>query len=316
MSRWTGLEGEARALSAMAWLGSGEGDEAQFGLTSDGLVDLRGLRLPEVQVVGEARVGGLSWDVLSEVLEISGRRLVDVDLSNSVVPHLRLFDCELDGCVVQHAHCQDWRLWRCDVQNTSFAGTDLRGSLLGGDGTSLNTWVKVSFDGADLRDCGFADSIMTQCSFRDTKFLRPQFVRMHLTDCIFTGRLKTAMFVGSAGTSGVRTSPFTRVDFTGSIFEDVAFVGCRFDEVLLPTAGGVWAVESFPPVARRMLALLESDVSSAAEELRFTLEHAVRYDATDDTVCVFNDSDLARWGGENLVRLTHQTFELASKPQE
>ncbi|MEP9382977.1 pentapeptide repeat-containing protein [Nocardioides cheoyonin] len=245
------------------------------------------------------------------LLELSGQRWEDLELSDASLPSLRFFDSEIVNCRVDSTRCQDWRLWNTTMAQSSFVDADLRESALATWWEQkANTWRGVRFDRADMRGLPLEGALFEGCSFRGTRLEGTEFKQTELRDCVFAGRLKDLRFDGRSFPDAPTPNPLVNVDFSAASFEFVEFDGCRFEGVSLPR--GVFAIERFPAVAGQVNAALAANDSLEAKSVGAMIENAIRTPGPPDSVGVFNRADYVAFGGEALADFAEALFHDAS----
>lgn len=292
----------------------GERAEAPPGIgTYEGRIDLRGFALPSSKVVGSLSVGGIKAEKMDGIHEFHTTRWHAIDLSHARLSTVRFFGAVISDCRFDSAICLDWRLWDTTVVESSFAGSNLRdAALLTWQNGRTNTWRDVNFDGADLRGAHGLGGVLERCSFGETRLKGFNFLQVAIRHCRFTGLLQDILFDGRE-IPGRRPQPevMTDVDFSKAVFQEVEFRGCHFDGVELPK--GVYVIPRFPPVARRVLELLEHDESLEARMLRAEMNGQLKRPGADTSVTVFNRADYLTSGGEPLADLVESLLLEALK---
>jgi uncharacterized protein YjbI with pentapeptide repeats len=299
--RWTTAEGQALQADAFRWLD--EGGKRPGGLSEfEGRVDLRGITLPDPRILGKMVAGGLTFDVAGGVISLKGARWSDLDLSQSRLSHLRFTSSVISNCRFDGADCLDWRLWRSEVNECSFERADLRDAAIGTwQQERGNVWRDVSFDRADLRGAFTHGGLLSGCTFRGSRLVGFQFLFVAIEDCVFAGRMKNVLFDERTIAGKAPPAPLRRVDFSESIFEDVDFRGCHFEDVRLPTTPSIRLIEKYPMVARRALELASITDSVEGRRVAAVLRGDLKLPGADDSVTVFNRDDWLSWGGEALA---------------
>ena len=304
LDRWKSSKGRTLAAEAIECLtGVRKGPPEGFG-TYEGRRDLRGLVAALPVVRGLVASGQDAAEIADGLVEVRGVQWEAFDLSHARLPSLRFFGSQISGCRFDEASCRDWRLWASEVSDSSFVGSDLRDSAIGTwqDGRS-NVWRAVSFDRADLRGALGLGCHLDGCTFRDSRMSDAQFQQVTMRDCTFSGAMKDVLFDCRELPGKPTGDVLVNIDFSDATFEDVEFRGCRFDGVKLPQTPGVYAIPGFPQVARRVLDLLEENLSVEARMLRSELKVALKLPGRDDSVGVFNRRDYLASGGESLADL-------------
>lgn len=135
--------------------------------------------------------GGPAFLSLPVVRKIRFRQL---DLTGSRLPDWTLRNVEIADCRFDEAMLHDWAIFGGTVSDTSFRGTDLRGSNVG-KGTIYRS---CSFEETDFRKTSSTAVTFEDCSFvranlKDVEFPDSRFVR-----CRFAGLIDGTSFGGEA----------------------------------------------------------------------------------------------------------------------
>jgi uncharacterized protein YjbI with pentapeptide repeats len=282
-SRWEGDDGTALAAQVLTRLVAGEPlDDLGLDRHEDRW-DLRGLAVPDPEIVATAEVvDASSGDVpplgvalASGFLTFRGVGLADLDLSGARLQHLRFFDVTLSNCVFEGAACQDWRGWRLDVEGCSFRNAKLRDAALGTWSEQRgNRFTDVDFRRADLRGSVWQGAVLVDCDFGEARLDGVEFRACELIRCRFAGLLDEVRFLGDP--SVVIDKPdfgrFEDVDFSGATLRTVEFLDLSLSGVTFPDESDEQVVvHHYPCVVRRALELLGDDLSPEVSFLRSTM---------------------------------------------
>jgi len=245
------------------------------------------------------------------LVNLRGVSLAGLDLSGAVLPSLRLFGVRIEGCRLDGASCRDWRMWGTTVADSSFAGADLRGSVVGSwhEGRR-NEWRRVDFQGADLRHAVSWAALFEDCDFARARLDSVRFEQCALARCRFSGSLRRVAFDGRELPDRAAPSPLHGVDFRAARFEQVEFLGCKLDRAILPEDPDLELIPHYRCVVERSLALLEGDGSLEARMLRAEFTNALRMMRAADEDFVFNRRDY-RGRDEGLLRLAEDVYRRA-----
>ena len=232
-----------------------------------------------------------------------------LDLSYARLAHLRFSAASISNCVFEDAGCRDWRLWDSQIESSSFARADLRDAAIATwYEAKTNDWRGVRFDGADLRGGVAIGGSFVDSSFRGAKLDGVEFQQSHIERCTFDGLMRDVIFDGRDLPDKPRPTPLRRVDFSGAVFEDVAFRGCSFDDVRMPDIPGIRVIRRYPVIARRVLALAEATTSVEGRMLASELRNALKRPGADDSIAVLNRRDYLAAGGESFADFAEALF--------
>jgi uncharacterized protein YjbI with pentapeptide repeats len=269
----------------------------------DGRLDLSGLIAPEP--AARKAVSTEIADVSEmEVLVIKGVTWKGLDFSGSRLNGLRFFDCEISDCVFDKCSCQDWRLWTTTVSETSIRSADLRKSALGGvqDGRR-NTFRKVEFINADLRQTSYVAAEFVGCTFKDTRLDKADFQTSTFTECTFEGELREVLFHrrGFKG-EAFPANEMTNVDFSRAKLRWVEFRGLDLETVRFPEDDDHLIVDDYPRVLDRLLERASGRDDVASKRLTAVLLNKRKWVGAGQHRGVFNKSDLLEIVGEEGLR--------------
>lgn len=284
-------------------------DRLGLGL-KDGRVDLSGLITPEP--VARKTVKTEIADVSEmEVLVIKGVTWKGLDFSGSRLNGLRFFDCAISDCVFDKCSCQDWRLWTTTVSETNFSSADLRRSALGGvqDGRR-NTFRKVEFTNADLRQTSYVAAEFVGCTFKDTRLDKVDFQTSTFTECKFEGELREVLFYrrGFKG-EAFPVNEMTDVDFSRAELRWVEFRGLDMETVRFPEDDDHFIVDDYPRVLDRLLETVKGRNDVASKRLTAVLSNRRKWVGAKQQRGVFNKNDLLEIGGEEGLRRVLEIVE-------
>lgn len=139
---------------------------------------------------------------------------------------------KLDSFSAEACRFDECRFDRMRINSTSF-----------GAGREQSEYVECSFDKARMRFFSGGNARFVRCSFRDVDLRDWYCFRVELIDCVFSGRLRGAIFNGTvpeedrAAAAGRRRNEFRGNDFSGMELIDVAFrTGIDLTQQRLPTS--------------------------------------------------------------------------------
>lgn len=190
--RWVADSGRL-AAEVMRRLGR-NGKLKDLGLGEvDGRVDLRGFanvpRAAKPMASGGER--GRAGPALISLPVVRRLRLVGLDFSGSRLSDWMFRNVEIIDCRFDDAHL-DWHVFGGLVADTSFRGTDLRGSLLG----KKTIYRNCVFERADLRKATATAITFENVAFEDANLRDVEFPDSRFIGCRFAGKLDGTMFGG------------------------------------------------------------------------------------------------------------------------
>jgi hypothetical protein len=268
-----------------------------------GRIDLRGLSAPRPKVVGEREQGALRVTQLGNLVRIRAAHWSGIDFSNAHLASLRFFDSIIENCSFGAAECSDWRMWGTTVRDTEFRGTNLRESALGGiENGKRNSFIRVSFDEADLRGTTY-----TSCDMLKSKFLRCNLAKVDFngavfSDCVFEGQLDAVIFHDRAFRGeAYPANEMANVDFRKASFRHVEFRGLDVDTVRWPEDDNHVLIQDYKATLERGLALIKDRTDVEARGLRRALEIRLKWAGPRQEQGVLNKLDLVRAAGPELA---------------
>jgi Pentapeptide repeats (8 copies) len=281
--RWRDGDGPALAARVVDRLVAGEPLTDLPLDRHDGLVDLRGLAIPDPRVLGEAVVAGdgartgLRW--LGGLIELRGATLRDLDLSGARLEHLRFHDTVLRNCRFDRAVCRDWRAWDFTVEDCTFRSANLRGAALGTRSANGNHYRRVDFGGADLRDVVCQRATFEDCDLSGARVDKVEFGGCTFTRCRFAGLLDEVIFSGHelGAEASAPAGRLIDVDLSGAVLRYVEFRDVPLEGVVPPVEQGDQVVVThLPCVVRRALARLEEHGEARTRRLVARLQAGAR----------------------------------------
>ena len=244
----------------------------------DGRADLRGIPLTATPAtIGDKDdpSGGVAWDSL--------------DLSGAQLDQLRVFAGRITDCIFDSASLTALKLWGTDVTDSSFRRADLRSSALGtGEWNGArNTWRRVAFDRANLRETTFTAAILDRCSFEKTsKGL--QLVDCEISDCAFRGELRTLSIDGRGHRFPVDPADIS-ADFSDATVREFSIQGYRLDRVRLPAQDDVVVLHHYPAALRAAADwLTPSDATEAERRHAGVFDYTLRAPGAEDSDYCFD----------------------------
>ena len=312
-THWTGSSGRALAVEVVDRLKRGRSlDDLHLG-SSNHRQDLRGLPASPSPASAPQQVGRLTVQAAKGIVEITGRFLSGIDLSEAQLNGWRLNKTQIADCKFDRARCIEWVLWGSAVRDSSFDRADLRGAILGTfpEGGRI-VWENVTFIGADLRDASAYGAVFRSCDFSRARFENTSFNQCDFTRCRFAGRVEEAVFDGRTIPGHASSHEMEAVDFTDASFVNVEFRGYSLAGALMPSNPDVFVIQRFPCVARKVLQKLEGDESLPGRVVRGVLANSLRSPVERaDEAWVFNRRDWREWGGNETVTLAETAMKQA-----
>jgi len=272
-----------------------------LGLSSvDGRVDLQGLVAPAPSMLPRQMAGVKE---LSNIVVIRGACWTGLDFSNAQLDSIRFFNSSIEDCCFDGAHCQDWRMWGATISSTSFRGADLRRSALGGiENGRRNSFRRVDFTGADLRQTVYVSADMFECTFADTKLSNVDLQGTVFVDCVFAGELNEVIFHRQAFRGeGFPPNEMKGVDFRRARLHHVEFRGLDMADVQWPEDDEHVVVNDYKATLDRVLNLLNTRSDVASKTLAAVLSMKRKWAGRGQRQGVLNKRDLVEAAGEEAV---------------
>lgn len=121
----------------------------------------------------------------------------NVDFSNSDLSYIRWSNCTFRGCLFHKVSFAHGKMEECDIADSVFTDCDFKSASLGlrgkkGGGTCRN----VSFTKCKFKDVIFYHLKMEHCRFDNVSYDETFFNGARLSDCVFTGEIREAVFRG------------------------------------------------------------------------------------------------------------------------
>lgn len=269
----------------------------------NGRINLNGLAVAEPVVSKPQRLAIAEVALIQEQVVIRGATWKSLDFSGSRLNGLRFFDCSIIDCIFDECQCRDWRFWGTTFESCSFKGVDFREAALGGViERKRNTFRKVDFTGADLRQTAFVAAEFVSCLFRDSKLTKVNFGGSSFSDCIFEGQLREVCFNRTAfGNESLPPNEMSRVDFSGALLRLVEFRGLDMDSVRFPNNKDHIIVDDYRATLDRLLRTLHSRTDVGSKKLAAVLAISRKWAGSKQRRGVLNRNDLIALAGQELT---------------
>jgi len=271
---------------------------------TNGRIDLRGLIAPEPSVLREyITTYRTRVEELANLVEIRGVAWKGIDFSNGRLDSLRFFDCRIENCSFDNAKCQDWRMWGTAVTDTTFRLADLRKSALGGvENGKTNSFHRVDFTKADLRQTAHGSAVMVQCTFSETNLSKVDFQGTIFVNSQFAGELNEVVFCRQAW-DGAAFPPneMKGVDFRHAKLRHVEFRELDMSDVVWPVDDEHIIVNNYLTTLDRVLAVLRARSDMRSKKLAALLGNKRKWAGPNQKQGVISQADLIEAGGENAV---------------
>jgi uncharacterized protein YjbI with pentapeptide repeats len=291
---------------------AGSLDDLALPRTEEGRIDLRGLAAPQPTVVREiAMFGGVSVSQMSGQTILKDVKWHALDFSRSVLDSLVFVDGDIQGCSFEGARCRRWSVSGTTIIETSFRGADLRQTALSGLGVAgeRNSFHRVDFTEADLRDTTHVSGDFVDCDFSRADLSNVDFKGDVFVNCLFEGTLNEVMFYKHHVLH--KTLPpneMKNVDFRRAKFHDVAFRGLDLETVKWPENDEHIVVDDYPAVLDRFLSAVSARSDDRAKALRGFFRNHRRWVGANQKRGVISKHDLVNFGGpgavEEFLRIT------------
>jgi len=277
----------------------------------NGRLDLSGLLAPEPEVSKRFSTNIADIAVLSGVTKLHRVNWESLDFTSSRLNGLLFVDCTINNCVFEECSCEKWGLWATTVSSTSFKSTDLRNSALGGvQEHRMNTFQKVDFTMADLRQTAYDSARFISCRFDNTRLNKVNFQGSAFMDCSFEGELREVCFNQRAfGGTALPPNEMLRVDFTCACLRSVEFRGLDLNDVSFPTDEDHILLKDYPQSLDRLLQGLRGRIEMASKKLAAYLGVYRKWAGQGQRQGVLNKNDLLEIGGEDGLRVVLEMIE-------
>lgn len=274
--------------------------------TKDGRLDLVGLELPEPSVVRQFQFKGTPIAEIKPAASVHCAKWRNLDFSASKLESLRLFDCELINCCFDRCQLRDLRVWGTSFTECSFIKSNLRNSALGGvQNGKRNTYTRVDFSGADLRQTAYKAAAFDGCTFRNAKLEKIDFQTSTFANCLFEGELYDVLFYrrGFQG-EAFPANEMDNVDFSRANLRDVGFRGLTLDRVKFPEDAEHVVIKDVAATLDRLISASKQQGDTTAKKLTAFLNIDREWVTPSQAQKVINMQDLAETIGlEGVHRL-------------
>ena len=207
--------------------------------TSDGLVDLRGGKIPRPEVTARFTMAGAGFDYAPSRRPIfEGLELNDLDLSRCHLENTYWLNCAFRHVRFEGLRGRGMNFASTRIESGSFVRPDLRNANWGLNGLDGPALSDVEFIKTDLRGTTYGHPIFRRCQFADSNIKDVNFSGSRFEDCVFIGVLDAVTFNGWDFDADSRVAalrnPMKDLDFTNSELKNVAFsrgidlTSCRF----------------------------------------------------------------------------------------
>jgi len=280
-------------------------------------IDLRGLVVPEPRVAKQLATKIADVAVLSGMTKFHEICLDSLDFTGSCLNNILFFNCKINNCVFEKCLCQNWKLWGTTVSNASFRLADLRNSALGGvQNDRTNTYQKVDFTEADLRQTKYISARFNGCLFKETQLNKVDFHGSTFVDCSFEGELREVCFNRKAFKMDMLPrNEMLRVDFSHAQLRSVEFRGLDLENVRFPTNDDHILLDDYPQMLDELLKSLRGQTDVAVRKLAAYLGVYRKWVGPKQRRGVLNKNDLIEIGGEKGLLRVLEIIKLNSTRQ-
>lgn len=203
-------------------------DPSRLGIRrlSNGLLDLRGIRLPSPRTTKTMSARGMNADYRMGKIVLPGCVLNSMDFSGSHMEESIWEDLSFSRVLFDNLRGRHVVFVRGSMKEVSFRRADLRNSHWGTAGKEGPTVVDANFTDADMRGATFNHPLFRGCRFVNTNLEQVNFRGSRFEDCVFAGLLDGALFRGSYPDPNPSvahlSNPMSNVDFSKA---ELRFVG-------------------------------------------------------------------------------------------
>jgi uncharacterized protein YjbI with pentapeptide repeats len=266
-----------------------------------GRLDLRGIVAPAPSFGRKVASPRGHVAELTNLVVLRGVSWNGLDFSGAKLGSLRFFDSVIDDCRFESANCRDWRMWGTRVRDTSFRGADLREAALGGvDEGRRNSFQRVDFSKANLRDSAHKSSDMEQCQFDGVSGV--DFQGTVFKNCTFIGELNDVLFYRHAFRGeAYPANEMKGVDFRGATLRHVGFRRLDMDDVKWPTGGDHVVLSDYVATLERVQRVLSARTDEGTRRIGVLIAHSLRWAGPNQKEGVINIRDWSEVCGEEVV---------------
>ncbi len=277
----------------------------------NGRVDLTGLLAPKPETVKSLQTPLADVSELGNLTVLKQLTWKSLDFAGSRLNGLRFFNCTISDCIFDECGCEDWRLWGTTVMDTSFCCADLRKSALGGvQEGQVNTFQKIDFTDADLRQTAYVSAEFIGCLFKNTRLNKVNFQGSKFTDCSFAGELREVCFNRKAfGANSLPPNEMLGVDFSRAQLRSVEFRGLDLDKINFPTDADHVVLNEYPQTIDKLLKGLRGRTDIASKKLAAYLGVYRKWAGPGQRRGVLNKNDLLEIGGEDGLQVAMEMIE-------
>lgn len=277
-------------------------DDLELG-TVDGRADLRRLTAPDPMIL--RRYSTATHTIIEQggLVAVRGARWNALDFSNSKLKSIRFYDCNIENCRFDEAVCQDWRMWGTRIAASSFRAADMRKSALGGiDDGKRNSFHRVDFTSADLRDTVYKSADFVDCSFVNTRLTKVNFGGSVFVNSKFEGDLDEVCFNRKTFKGeGLPENEMKGVDLRGARLHFVEFRELDMSDVRWPEGDDHIVLADYVACLDRALDALSARSDVRAKSLAAILQVARKWAGPNQRVGIVSKRDLVEAGGEGAV---------------
>jgi len=295
-SRWQtsdGLRRRQQAIRAFAnGLVSSDPLPNLLAMTEEGLVDLRGLDLPEHT-------------------RVTGKTFSGLDLSYARLGYLELIDCRFENIRFAHASKPRFMDRGSSFRRVDFAHADLRYAAIGmaspNNTGRRSEYQTVNFDHAKFTGASFLCPTFDNCDFSYAALKGIDFDGSSFKSCIFSGRLESIWFNRVPRFASDRKfcadSPpnsMADVDFSSASLWDVSYSGnVDLSSTTIPGDGLHHLTRHFPNALEAAKDRIQQAGWSDEEARRSgNLIAAYLVHAQSQDIWIINQREFCDWWGE------------------
>jgi pentapeptide repeat protein len=168
----------------------------------------------------------------------------------------------------------------------------------------INTFQKVDFTGADLRQTAYVSAGFVSCLFKNTRLNKVNFQGSTFMDCSFEGELREVCFNRKGfGADALPPNEMLRVDFSRAQLRSVEFRGLDLGDVYFPTDPDHILLNEYPQTLDRLLQSLRGRTDMASKKLAAAIGVDRKWAGPRQRRGILNKNDLLEIGGEDGLRV-------------
>lgn len=267
-------------------------------------LDLSGLITPEPVEVARFQTAVADVAQVKGIVVANRSVWTGLDFSGAQLNGICFVDCVINNCVFDNCQCREWGLWGTTISDTTFKAADLRRAALGGvrEG-KRNTYRRVDFAAADLRQIACTAAEFVECTFKDTRLSKIDFQTSSFSNCSFEGELREVLFYRKGFDSeSLPPNNMVGVDFTRAKLRFVEFRGLDLEDVRFPADQDHIVLNDYPKTLDRLIQVFEAQSDVASKKLTAYLRVLRKWAGPKQRRGIVNKYDLIELVGDGGLK--------------